>query len=167
MKAHSIILIICLIITTGCLGAGFILTGYWLILPGLLVNLFIWIYAGYRRVFWMASCSLLVTVFLAAIGIITSLSSILMIVVCSTALVCWDLIHFNQSKAGISPGKTKGTLDRYHLQSLAIATFAGLIVGLSSSYLNLHFPFFVIILLVLMTVASLIYGTQYILKKKT
>ena len=166
MKVDSIILIICLITAIGCLGAGYILAGYWLIVPVLLAILLFWVFAEKWSVFWSASSLLLATVLLAAIGITAGISSILMIVACTAALVSWDLIQFNRGMAGASLRKTNTSLERYHLQSLVLAAFAGLMVALISSLINLHLSFFLIIILVLMTMVCLTFSMQYIAKKR-
>jgi hypothetical protein len=165
MKLHSILLNACLILTTGCLGAGYLLAGYWPILPVLLVIFFFWIFASKRPEFWPASSLLLAYVFLAAIGITADVSSILMMAAGTGALLCWDLVLFNQSIVTGSPPKPNASLEKYHLQWLALAASAGLILALLSSTVNLHLPFVLIVFLVLMTMGCLLYGMQYILKK--
>ena len=166
MKAHSITLTICLIISTGCLGAGYIFAGYWLILPAFLVMGLIWILMKKQPVFWSASTFLLAYIILAAVGIIANLSTELMIITCTTALASWDLIQFNQSIAGNSLRKKNASLERYHLHSLAVAASAGLFLAFIGSSINLHLPFGVIVILVLVTMGCLIYSVQYILKIK-
>jgi hypothetical protein len=165
MKVHSILLNACLILTTGCLGAGYLLAGYWPILPVLLVIFLFWTFASKRPEFWPASSLLLAYVFLAAIGITVDVSSILMMAACTGALLCWDLMLFNQSIVANSPPRANASLEKYHLQSLALAASAGLILALLSSTINLQFPFVLIVFLVLMTTGCLLYSMQYILKK--
>jgi hypothetical protein len=156
----------CLILTTGCLGAGYLLAGHWLILPVLLVIFLFWIYASKRPEFWPASSLLLAYVFLAAIGITADVSPILMMAACTGALLCWDLVLFNQSIVRGSPAKPNASLEKHHLKWLALAASAGLTLALLSSTISLHFPFVLIVCLVLMTMGCLLYGMQYILKKK-
>ena len=166
MKVHSILLNTCLILTTGCLGAGYLLAGYWPILPILPVVLLFWIFARKRPAFWPASSLLLAYVFLAAFGITAGVSSILMMAACTGALLCWDLMLFNQSIVANSPHRPNAALEKYHLQSLALAASAGLMLALLTSSINLRFPFVLIVFLVLMTMGCLLYGIQYILKKE-
>jgi len=78
MKYHSPILTICLTISTGCLVAGYVIAGYWLILPVLCVMPLFWIYTKSRSVFWSASSLLLIYIVLAAIGIIAGIPMMLM-----------------------------------------------------------------------------------------
>ena len=166
MTIRSIILTICLIITTVCLGAGYILAGYWLILPVFLAMLLFWIFTKNQPVFISASSLLVVFVILAAVGITADLSLILMIVACTAALVSWDLMQFNQRLVANSFHKTNASLEKNHLYSLAIAAFAGLTLALISSYINIQFPFILILFLVLMVMGCLVSSIQYIRGKK-
>lgn len=166
MKIYSMILIICLIISTGCLGVGYLLAEQWLILPVLLTLLLFWIFTRNKFSFWSASSLLCAYVLLAAIGVMEGLSSILMVVACTVALLCWDLILFNQSIVTNSLPKPKASLEKYHLGSLAVAASAGLMLALLSSLINLHIPFVGVTFLVLMTMGCLLYSVQYLTKKK-
>lgn len=166
MTIRSIILTICLIISSICLGAGYILAGYWLILPVFLAMLLFWIFTKNQPVFISASSLLVIFVILAAIGITADLPLILMIVACTAALVSWDLMQFNQSLVGNSLHKTNASLEKNHLYSLGLAAFAGLTLALISSYINIQFPFILILLLVLMVMGCLVSSMQYIRVKK-
>lgn len=166
MKKHSIILTICLILSTGCLGVGYILAGYWLILPVLIAFLLVWIFTRNKSVFRSASILFLGYVLLASIGITAGLSSILMIFACATALVSWDLTQFDPRLAKNTFRNLNSSLEKNHLQSLALATFAGLVLAIFSSYQNLQFPFGIIVFLALVAIVCLIYSTQYITKMK-
>jgi hypothetical protein len=165
MKIHSIASNICLMIATACLAVGYILGGYWLILLAFLIMVLFWIIMKKRSIFWSASSLLLVYVFLAAIGVVVNLSLLLMVIGCTTALASWDLIHFNQSMSGNLFLDTTAQSEKYHLQSLAAMFGASLLLALISSYINLQFPFGVIVFLVLMAMTSLAKSMQYIMKK--
>ena len=165
MKVFSNLLIICLTITIGCLGVGYITAGYWLILPIFIVMLLFWISMKNQPVFWPASSLLVVFISLAAVGMLADLPSMLMIIAGTAALVSWDLMLFNQSMVGNAAPKTNKSLEKHHLNSLPLAAFAGLTLALISSYISLQFPFGLIVILVLMTVGCLIGGIQYIRKK--
>ena len=166
MKVHSIALTICLMISTGCLGAGYILAGYWLLIPAFLALGLYWILSRKQPVFWRASGFLLVYVILAVIGIIAGLSLELMIIACAAALASWDLIQFNQSMAETSLSNTNPSLDKNHLYSLALATSAGLILTFISAYINLQLPFGAIFFLVLAAMGCLLYSTRYLMDRK-
>lgn len=166
MKVHFMILIICLIISAGSLGAGYIFAGYWLILPVLLAIFLFWIFTRNRWPFWSASSSLLAYVLLASFGVKEGLSSNLMVVASTAALLSWDLLLFNQSIVTNLPPEPKASLEKYHLGSLAVAVSSGFMLALLSSSINLRIPFVGITFLVLMTMGCLVYSMQYIMKKK-
>jgi hypothetical protein len=165
MKVFSNLLIICLTITIGCLGVGYITGGYWLILPIFIIMLLFWVFMKNQPVFWPASSLLVVFIILAAVGMLAELSIMLMIIAGTAALVSWDLMQFNQSMVGNAVLKTNKSLEKLHLNSLALAAFVGLTLALISSYISLQFPFGLIVVLVLMTAGCLIGGIQYIRKK--
>ena len=166
MKSYSMLIVTCLLISSGCLAAGYILSGYWLILLAFPLMLIAWLLTYKRSMYGSASILLSGYVILASVGIIAEVSTALMIIACTTALVSWDLLQVNQSASGYPPGKTNGLLEKSHLNSLALAASAGLILSLLSANIKLQFPFVVIAFLVLTALGSLIYSMQYIVNKK-
>ena len=167
MKSHSTVIIItCLAISSGCLAAGYILAGYWLIFLAFPLLLIAWLLTYKRSTYLSASILLSGYVILASVGIMTELSTVLMVIACTTALASWDLLQIDQSASRYSPDKTNGLLEKYHLNSLALAISTGLILSLTSANISLQFPFVLIAFLVLVAVGSLIYSMQYIVNKK-
>jgi hypothetical protein len=168
MKSHSTLLIIitCLAISSGCLAAGYILAGYWLIFLAFPLLSITWLLTYKRSRYVSASILLLGYVILASIGIIAELSSALMVVACTMALASWDLLLSDRSASRSSPGKPIGYLEKYHRNSLALATSTGLILSLISANISLRFSFALIAFLVLMAAGSLIYSMQYIVNKR-
>ena len=166
MKIHSIVLNFCLVTSAGCLGAGYILGGYWLIMPIFLAMAIFWLIMKRRSLFWSASSLLFIDVALAIIGVTINLSIYLMVLGCTTALACWDLTHFRDTMIDNPPFGTDARLERYRLQSLATAVFTGLFLALISMYINLQFPFVVMVFLVLMAMGCLIYGVQYLVRNR-
>ena len=136
MKTHMIVLNFCLVITIGCLGIAYILGGYWLIVPVLLAMAILWMATKGRSEFWSASSLLLIYVLLAVIGLTLNLSIYLMVLGSTTALACWDLIHFRQSIADNPPLEADAQLESYRLQSLGTAVLAGLLLAFISSFVN-------------------------------
>lgn len=88
-----------------------------------------------------------------------------MIVACTTSLAAWELIQFKQSTITSTPPNPNSTRENYHLRSLALATLSGLVLALSSSYINILLPFGVVALLVLIAMVGLVFGLKQILKK--
>ena len=166
MKSHSVLLVTCLLISSGCLAAGYILSGYWLILLAFPLMLIAWQLTYKRSTFVSASILLSGYVILASAGIIAGLSTALMLIACTTALASWELLQVNQNVSGYPPGKTNGMLEKHHLNSLALAASAGLTLSLISATVTLQLPFVVIALLVFMALGSLTYGMRQIMNKK-
>jgi hypothetical protein len=164
MKAHSIILNACLLISAGCLSTGYILGGYVLIAIIFLGIAIFWLFAKNRLAFSSTSSLLSVYIFLAALGVIVNLSMPLMVLGCTSALVSWDLTIFGQSALGNPLHETMVPLERYHLQSLAVAILASLLLIFISSYLNLQFHFGVMVFLVVIVIGCITYGLQRIIK---
>lgn len=166
MKIHSFVLYFCLAISVGSLSAGYISGGYWLILPVFLAMGIFWLTMNRHSPFWSATGLLLIDVVLAIIGVTLNLSVYLMVVGCTAALVCWDLIHFRQAIPDKPPLGTDARWERYHLQSLATAVFTGLFLAFISSYINLQFPFGIMVFFVLMAMGGLIYGVLYLVRNR-
>lgn len=166
MESHSTLILTCLAISSGCLAAGYILAGYWLIFLAFPLMLIAWLLTYKRSTYLSASILLSGNVILASVGIIADLSSALMVIACTTALVSWDLLQLDQSASGYPLGKKNGALEKYHLNSLALAASTGLILSLISANISLQFPFVLIAILVLLAAGSLIYSMQYIVNKR-
>ena len=160
------LVVTCLLISSGCLAAGYILSGYWLILLAFPLMLIAWLLSCKRSIYVSASILLSGYVILASVGIIAKLSTALMIIACTTALVSWDLLQVNQSVSGYPPSKTNEGLEKHHLNSLTLAVSVGLILSLISATITLQFPFVVIAFFVLMALGSLTYSVRYIMNKK-
>lgn len=166
MKVRSIILVACILISTGAIVTGYASAGHWLILLAIAFLTFFWTFTRRRSEFWSASIFLLGFVIFAANGIATGLSFHLMLIGCTASLAAWDLMLFNQSLAGSMPGKAIASLERHHLQSLAAAVIAGLLLALLTSNIEVQFPFGVIVLLVLITIGCLIFSMRCIMENK-
>jgi hypothetical protein len=166
MKIRSIINNVCLVIATACLATGYILGGYWLVMPIFLAMAIFCIIMKRRSALWSASTLLVAYVFLAATGMIINLSIYPMIFGCTAALACWDLFHFGQSIADNLPGESSVLLERHHLRSLGAAVLSGLLLSLITSYISLQFPFGLMIVLALVSMGGLTFGLQSLIKHR-
>ena len=160
MKTHSVLLVISLILAVSCLGADYLIFGYWQILPALLVIVIFWIFTRKLPGLWLASSVLLAIVLLCAIGIIVQLQLMPMLVACTAALVTWDLTLFARDRGTNQRSASIPMFERKHLQSLALAASAGLLLGWFGSYLNFRLPFILIVLFALLAVIGLVYGIK-------
>ena len=166
MKIPFVTNAICFMIAAICLAAGYVWGGYWLIFPAFLAMILFWLVMKRKSFFGAASSLLLVYVFLAAIGVIANLSLSLMVIGCTTALASWDLAHFNHGMGGNPLFEAKESLEKHHMQSLAVMYGASLLLALISSYINLQFPFGVMVFLVLVAMGCISYGLQYIKRNR-
>lgn len=160
MKSHSTLLKICLAISTVCLSAGYLSTGYWQILFVFPTLALIWYFVVKYSVFWSASIFLVVYLLLAAIGIFVDLSRFLMLIASTTALASWELMQFNQKQVEISLLKSNDLLEKNHLKTLALATGTGLILVFISSGISLEIPLIVTSILVLILFGGFLFGVR-------
>lgn len=160
MKSHSILLKICLAISTVCLSAGYISIGYWQILFGFPILALIWFFMVKYSVFWSASIFLVVYVLLTAIGIFADLSRFLMLIASTTALASWELMQFNQKQVEISLLKSNNLLEKNHIKTLALAISTGFVLVLISSSIYLELPFIVTAILVLILFGGFLFGVR-------
>jgi hypothetical protein len=166
MKYRSILLNSSLITSTGCLAAGYIIAGYWMVVPALLILIAAWVFSNRIPAFWLAAIALSGCVVLAAVGVVLDLSLVLMTVSCTAGLVSWELIQFKHSISDVSQAESDLPIQKYHLKSLALAASTGLVLALISSIINIKLPFGVVALLVLIAISCLIFGMRYITNNK-
>ena len=162
MKPHSILLKICLAISTVCLSAGYLSTGYWQILFVFPTLALIWFFVVKKSVFWSAAIFLVVYTFLAAMGIFTSVSPFLMLITSTTALASWELMQFTEKKVEASLLKSNNLLEKNHLKTLGLATSTGLVLVLISSSISLELPFIVTSILVLILFGGFLFGVRVV-----
>jgi hypothetical protein len=165
MKSHFIIQIICLLISTGCLGIPYLVAGYWPVALLFLAMVAFRIPMTKKSIFLSTSIFLSVFALLAAVGMLVSLSTPLMIIACIAALAWWDLANFRHSLVIGQPPETTLLLERDHLQSLGITVCAGLMLVFIGSYLDLRISFPGMVLLVVFAIGCLTYAMHSILKK--
>lgn len=164
MKSHVIIQIICLSTSITCLGFPYILAGYWPIVLFFPAIAGFWFFMKKQSAFWSASIVFITFILLAGVGVLTNLSTPLMVLACIAALAWWDLTNFRQSIVLGQPLETRLPLERDHLQSLVLAASAGLILVFVSSYLNIQLSFVGMILLVVFTIGCLTYAMRALVK---
>lgn len=155
----------CVAVSIGSLLIGYILGGYWLIMPILIILLMVVFLTKNMLSVWPASLFLLCYVFLAVIGVTLNLSTYLMILGCISALAYWDLTNFRQSFVNSSQPALSAPLEKYHLQSLIIAVLVGLVAAFISLNIDLQVSFGVTFVLVLIVMTSLTYGLHFVSKR--
>ena len=158
MKHYSILLFLCLVVSTGSLGAAYLFAGYWQIIVFFCLFAILWFGVKKHSVFWAASIYLVGFVLLAAIGIIFDLSLLLMLVSGTTALAGWELMQFAPGNIVTHQHHANATLEKLHLQFLGVAIISGLILSLLVSTFSFALPFGITILLVIILFGGLLFG---------
>lgn len=92
---------------------------------------------------------------------IIRLQPVIMIVAVSASLASWDLMHFNQDLQGVFHAASLIRLKKHHLNSLWLATSAGLFLALIGASLSLRLSFALTLLLALLAIGSLLFGVRY------
>jgi hypothetical protein len=152
----------CLLASTLCLAAAYMLVGYWEILLGILAVALFWTVARKWSPFWPASSLLAIYLMLATAGVVLKAPVLLMVTGCVFALACWDLTDFAESLVGNASLSARALMEKRHLQSLAITVGISLFLATLSIWFDLHLPFGVIVVLVLLVTGFLLYGVYHL-----
>ncbi len=155
MRSDALLRNACLLISIACLTAGYLLGGYWLILP-LMLAMAGFLFALRRQSPFLQSSALLVGyVALAAIGIELRVSMALLIPGVSAALAAWDLAYLAETIEMAADPESIARLRRAHLQPLLIAVGGGMVLASLATIVRLDLPFGLVGALALLLVASL------------
>jgi len=157
-RIHPILLPVALLISAGSITSGYLVAGYWMVLPALLGMGLLYLLASRGSDFRAASVLLLGSIILSAIGIMARLASSLMLVGSISALAAWDLMLFNQKMRDIEHREGSALLEQYHIRSLAIALAAGCLLSLAAGNITLNLPFAVVLLLCVLAIGGLFLG---------
>ena len=165
MSLRKTLLIICLIISVLCLAAGYTLAGQWIgaILATLMAPA--WLLARKYPQSWLLFVCLLVSVGLAAAGILVGASPLLMIFGSGISLAVWDLVSLDVALGSDSSREQTRHFENKHLQALVLAVGFGLVVTLLGRLVSLQIPFIVLIVLIAFTLLALDRVWGYIKKQ--
>jgi hypothetical protein len=157
-RFHPLLLSAALLVSAGSITSGYLVVGYWMVLPALLGMGLLYLLARRGSVFRAASVLLLGAIVLSAIGIMARLALSLMLVGCTSALAAWDLMLFQQKMRDIEDREGRARLEQYHIRSLAIALAAGCVLSLAAGSITLNLPFAVVLLLCTLAIGGLFLG---------
>jgi hypothetical protein len=166
MSPRKISFVISLVVSMLCLAAGYALAGEWIGAVFAILTGPSWLFARKHPSSWLPSLCLLMSVGLAVVGRLLGAAPWLMIYASGIALAAWDLLLLNASLDGNASGEQTRRYENKHLQSLALALGAGLLVTFLGRLLNPRLPF----LLLAFLVALVIFGLDRIwdyLKKRS
>ncbi len=150
MPLRKIIILVFLVLSATCLAFGFAMVAQWAAIAAVLTSLLAWL-SGWRwSSVWPPSAALVVSISLAAAGLLAGASPLLMLLSVTPTLGVWDLMLLDQTVTSSSPGKTLALLEQKHYGSLARALGLGLLAALASRVIRFQIPFGVIILLAIL-----------------
>lgn len=161
MTLRKTFFVLCLVVSMLCLTAGYGLAGQWIGAVIAITSGLAWLPARKYPVSWLPHICLFASVSLAVMGQLTGTPPLLMICGAGFALAVWDLILLDGGLGTNSSGEQIGRYENKHLQSLALALGAGLLVTFLGRLLHLQVPFVVMMLFVALVIFGLerVWGT--------
>jgi hypothetical protein len=155
MSLRKIFFFLFLILSTLCLAAGYAIDRQWIgamiaILAGLA-----WLLARKNPGSVLPHVCLLISVGLAVVGRLIGSPPFLMVSGSAVALAVWDLLLLDSSLGNNSSLEQTRQYENKHLQSLMLALGFGLLSILLGRAINLHTPFFVLMLFIIFILFAL------------
>jgi len=152
MALRKTFLVVCLVVLLLCLMAGYGFAGQWIGGVIALTSGLAWLPARKYPASWIPHLCLITSVGLAVTGQLTGASPLLMICGSGFALAAWDLILLDGALSTHSVVEQSERYELKHIQSLALALGAGLLVAFLGGMLNLQIPFVVMMLFVALVI---------------
>jgi hypothetical protein len=154
MSLRRILGLLSLTLTALCLGIGFVTIGPGAVFAAVLLTLLVWLLAYKWPSTWLSTAALVLTVGLAAVGLLAGAVAYLMLLGVIFALANWDLAFLELVLAGNS-SKTVTLLEKKHYQSLALALGLTLLVTFTGRMIRFQIPFIGLMLLVALAIFGL------------
>ena len=166
LSARIVLFVACLVASTVCLGVGSILAGQRLLsliawlsaLPWLMILLPARKAPIPRPLPWLPPACLVLSVGLAAVGLLLGAPPLLMILASTTALGAWDLALLDRSLGEVTQGSHPegvGALEARRARSLALALGLGLLLAGLGRFLSFQLPFGAMAVLVILDLLAL------------
>ena len=155
MSLRKTSFVLCLVFSVLCLAAGYGIAGRW-IETGMVVLLGpAWGLARKYPGSWVPLLCLLISVGLAAAGILTGAPPVLMIFGSAVTLAVWDLVALDSDLGTHSPVEQTRQYEKAHLRSLALAIGGALLAIVLGRFLMVQIPFIVLLLSITFTLFAL------------
>ncbi len=122
----------------------------------------VWLWGDQRSWAWVGSLGFALYVFIAAIGMLLSVSPVWAIVAIATGLVAWDIGRFNRQLAGIKWIDKANLIERQYRKRLLSVTTLGAIVALVSTQIQFNFGFGVALFLGLVSIIGFSRAMSYL-----
>ena len=138
-----------------CLAVGYAMAGQWVALGAVLIAFLAWLAARQRQSTWLSLAALVISISLAAAGLLSGASPTFMIFSATLALASWDLVFLDHILAGSSSAQTVTLLEKKLYQSLVLALGLGLLAAVTGRMIRLQIPFGGVVLLAILALLSL------------
>ncbi len=139
----------CVLLATACLTTGLWLAGWWgLGLPALLLSAG-WVWSLRTSVDWPATATLMLTVVLAAAGLLVGAAPYAMLAAAAAALAAWDGAHVNR-RLQHSPEQAARVFGRRHFETLAAVLAAAVLLTGVGRQVQIETPFLIVLALALL-----------------
>jgi hypothetical protein len=155
MPIRKVFFFICLSGSVFCLVAGYGIIRQWIGVVVAILTGLTWLLARKYLTLFLPSICLVMSVGLAVVGELMGSPSWLMICGSWFALATWDLLLLNNTFDSHLFGEQTQSYENKHLQSLILALGFGLFVSFLGRLFNLQLPFFVLALLVVLSMLGL------------
>jgi hypothetical protein len=140
--------VICLVLSTLCLAAGYGMAGKWVGVGIAFITGGAWLLTRKYPDTGLAHGCFVVSICLAVAGLLTGSPPFWMICGSAGALTVWDLALLEIALSGSAAGDRTLRFEKNHLQSLALAVGCGLTAAIVGGFLKFQVPFLVMLLLI-------------------
>lgn len=167
MSISKTLFVVCLVISSLCLTAGYGIAGHWI---GAVIAIIIgltWLLAQKYPASGLPLVCLLMSVCLAVVGQLTGSPPLLMICGSGVALAVWDLLFLDDALGSNSSGEQTRRYGNKHLQSLALALSCGLTAAFVGRLISFQIPFVILMFFVALAAFGLDRFWGYIKKKRS
>jgi hypothetical protein len=124
-----------------CLTAGSAGIGLWIVLPGVLLALPVWLAAFKWGSGFFPAAALVLSTGLAAAGLLMSATPVWMILAATFAIAGWDIALFQNNLGGDPPAQGDDPLEKRHYRNLTMALGIGLSAAVAGSMIRIQIPF--------------------------
>ncbi len=155
MPFRKILRLVFSILCVTSLGLGYATTRTWIAIFVVVLTLLAWLSAIQWPVGLLAYLALVVSVGLAAAGVLTGATPLWMLLGAALALASWDMVLWNRTSADNSLTLSLTLFESKHYQSLALALGPGLLAVVAGRLLHFQIPFGWMVVVVILALFSL------------
>ncbi len=157
MFLRKTLILICSTASATCLTLGYVATGQGIATALAILTLPVWLLAYKRPSICPPTAALIVSVSLAALGLLVRATSLQMLLGATLALASWDLVLLEHTLTGSSSSSPQALtrLINLHYSRLALILGLGLLITVAGRLIHLQLPLVGVVLLVILALFSL------------